>query len=87
MSYSISKMQKRHFHESQPQIHDIRVGPQQILIQGVTMEGICAFIKTCEVAAFINCYKELFNERYNILSDSWHGNLSWLDCRSRPLWQ
>ena len=53
MSYSISKMQKRHFLESQPRIRDVRVGPQQILIQGVTMEGTRAFVKTRVVAALL----------------------------------
>ena len=34
-------MQKRHFCESRLRIHDIRVGPRQILIQGITMAEIC----------------------------------------------
>ena len=46
-------MQKRHFRESQPRICDVRVGPQQILTQGVTMEGTRAFIKTRVVAALL----------------------------------
>ena len=46
-------MQKRHFLESQPRIRDVRVSPQQILIQGVTMEGTRAFVKTRVVAALL----------------------------------